>query len=216
MLCFAPARRSESKSSSLEVCPPGHSTVTPAVICYPSRTRAARTKLMRLPPKANTTGRAWESAINKLRSHQADLHVRADDAAKLDWNAQFNAAWQSLVPARQPATESAPPPTVSELARLAIRIQRERPRGSPSPCNRNRLPPPPIEASPESMQRFNRFWDSLAAACQGLALPGQVCSAVSKALPRSLSLVPIEVPPAISADARALSLLRAGRDQHPG
>jgi hypothetical protein len=35
-------------------------------------------------------------------------------------------------------------------------------------------------------------------------------------LPQSLSLVPIEILPAISAAARALSLLRVRRDQHPG
>jgi hypothetical protein len=174
-----------------------------------------RRHVMRLPPKA-TTGRAWESAINKLRSHQADLHARADDAAKLDWNAQFNAAWESLVPARreEPPAESAPPPPVKERARAAGRLQRARLRGSPSPRNRNGSPPLPVEARPESIQRFNRFWDSLAAG-QGLALPAQTPSAFPAPLPHSLSLMPIEIPPAASAAARALSLLRGRRNQHP-
>ena len=177
-----------------------------------------RQGLPSLPPKANASGRAWESAINKLRSHRADMHVRADDAAKLDWNAQFNAAWESLSPARceQPPEESASPPPAKERARLAGRLQRARLRRSPSPRSRNPLPQLPVEASAESIHRFNLFWDNLAAGGPELVLPAQASSASTPPLPQSLSLVPIEIPPAISAAARALSLLRAGCDQHAG
>jgi hypothetical protein len=182
----------------------------------PTVVHRPRQDLPSLPPKANTSGRAWESAINKLRSHQADLHARADDAAKLDWNAQFNAAWESLGPARreQPPEESAPAPTAKERARLAGRLQRARLRGSPSARHRKALPPLPVEASPESIQRFNRFWDNLAPGGHELVLPAQSSSTSSQPLPQSMSLVPIEILPAISAAARALSLLRVRRDQH--
>jgi hypothetical protein len=182
----------------------------------PTVMQRPRQGLPSLPPKANTSGRAWESAINKLRSHQADMHARADDAAKLDWNAQFTAAWESLSPARCEQPPSASPPPAKERARLAGRLQRARLRRSPSPRSRNPLPQLPVEASAESIHRFNLFWDNLAAGGPGLVLPAQASSASMQPLPQSLSLVPIEIPPAISAAARALSLLRTGRDQHAG
>jgi hypothetical protein len=163
--------------------------------------------------------RTWERAVEKLRSHQADLHARAHDAAKSNWNARFNVAWEKLGPTRlePPPPANSPPRTLKELAWQSGRAQRARLRGSPSPRSRNRSPQPAVEPTAENVERFNRFWDSLGLNGKRLVLRPEASSASPEPLPRSLSLVvPVENLACVSAAARAISILRAGCGEDMG
>jgi hypothetical protein len=159
-------------------------------------------------PEATTSARAWKHAIEKLRSHQADLRTRADDAAKKNWNARFDTAWEQLAPAERgpPTRGAAPPRRTSEIPRRSGRTQRDLLRGLPPARSRGQSPQPADKPAAETMQRFNQFWESLAAGSHRVDLPTAMSSALP--LPRSLSLVPVDELAGVSAAARALSLLR--------
>jgi len=169
-------------------------------------------------PEAIAVARTWERAIEKLRSHQADLHARADDAAKTNWNARFNVAWEKLVPTRHepPLADNAPPRRLKELAWQSGRAVRAQLRGLPSAGSRSRPPQPAVEPTADTIQRFNRFWDSLAPGGQRLGLPAEASSTLPEPLPRSLSLVRVENLAGASATARAISLLRSTFAKHMG
>jgi hypothetical protein len=169
-------------------------------------------------PDGIAPARAWARAVEKLRSRQADLHQRADEASKTNWSIQFNQAWEKLAPTRRE-----PPPignssggTLKDLAWKSGRALRARLRKrSPAP-GRTETGQPAIEPTPEAVQRFNQFWDSLVPA-RNLPDPQAEVSvpcALPAPLPRSLSLVPVETLQAVSAAGRAISLLRG--TQHMG
>ena len=161
-------------------------------------------------PEAITSARAWKHAVEKLRSHQADLRARADDAAKRNWNARFDTAWEQLAPAERgpPTRGAAPPRRTNEKHRQSGQAQRVPLRGSPPARSRGQPAQPADKPAAETMQRFNRFWESLAAGSHRVDLPTEMPSAMPQPLPRSLSLVPVEEIASVSAAARALSLLR--------
>ena len=168
-------------------------------------------------PEAITSARAWKHAVEKLHSHQADLRARADDAAKRNWNARFDTAWEQLAPAgRGPPTRGAAPPRrTSEVPRRSGQAQRVPLRGSPPARSRGQSAQPADKPAAETIQRFNRFWESLAAGSHRVDLPTEMPSALPQPLPRSLSLVPVDEIAGLSAAARALSLLRTTY-QSPG
>ena len=167
-------------------------------------------------PEAITSARAWKHAVEKLHSHQADLRARADDAAKRNWNARFDTAWEQLAPAQRgpPTRGAAPPRRTSEVPRRSGQAQRVTLRESP-PAPGRESPHPADKLAAETMQRFNRFWESLAAGSHRVDLPTEMPSALPQPLPRSLSLVPVDEIAGLSAAARALSLLRTTY-QSPG
>src|SRR5271165_272838 len=53
-----------------------------------------------LAPEAIACAPTWARAVEKLRSCQADIHVRAVEE-KTDWNARFNQALAKLAPPRR-------------------------------------------------------------------------------------------------------------------
>jgi hypothetical protein len=161
-------------------------------------------------PEAVTSARAWKHAVEKLRSHQADLHARADDAAKKNWNARFDTAWEQLAHAERgaPTRGAAPTRRTSEIPRRSGEVQRVLLRGLPPARSRSQSPQPADKPAAETIQRFNRFWESLAAGSHRVDLPTAMSSALPQPLPRSLSLMPLDEIAGVSAAARALSLLR--------
>jgi hypothetical protein len=171
----------------------------------------------RAPQPEATSARAWKHAVDKLHSHEADLRARADDAAKKNWNARFDTAWEQLAPAeRKPPTRGAAPPRrTSELPRRSGQAQQVPLRGSPPAGSRGHSAQPVDKPDAEAMQRFNRFWESLAAGSHRVDLPTAMSSPLPQPLPRSLSLVTVDEIAGVSAAARALSLLRTSY-QSPG
>jgi hypothetical protein len=156
--------------------------------------------------------RAWARAVEKLRSRQADLHQRADEAKKTNWNTQFDQAWEKLGPARReaPPGGNSTPGRLKELAWKSGRALRAQLRKASPPPGRSRTQPPAIEPTAEAIQQFNQFWDSLVSARnrpQAQAEVSMPC-ALPAPLPRSLSLVPVETWEAISTASRAILLLR--------
>jgi hypothetical protein len=144
---------------------------------------------------------AWTRAIEKLRHRQADLNLRAEEAKKANWNYRFDRVWHRLVPdypefsRSNGANQRARRRTWSPQASARIVIPRRRPV----------IEVPVVESSPEEIQKFNAFWDSLAPR----QLPAPVSNESPLApLPRSLSLVPIESSQAMSAATRVILLLR--------
>ena len=145
---------------------------------------------------------AWARAVEKLRTRQADLSLRAQAAKKDSWNERFDAVWQRLAPGPLPSAQTngttwklSPRRPWSPQASVRVVIPRRRPV----------VAPPVVERSPEQIQKFNEFWDSLVPN-QLPARPSNGCSLAP--LPRSLSLVPIEAAQTANPAARAILLLR--------
>jgi hypothetical protein len=161
-------------------------------------------------PEGIAPARAWTRAVEKLRSRQADLHARADATEKTNWNDRFNQAWEELAPTpRQP-----PPAAISTPVRQAIGISgralRAQLRKMSPAFRRNRTQEPAAEPTAEAVQKFNQFWDSLAADRTRSQVRTDVSAApaLREPLPRSLSLVPVEALEAMGASSRAILLLR--------
>jgi hypothetical protein len=139
--------------------------------------------------------------VEKLRHRQADLGLRAEQAQKESWNSRFDKAWQRLAP-------DYPRSAQTHGAKQKLRRRSWSPQASARiviPRRRPVVEAPVIESSPEQIQKFNEFWDSL--------LPRQLPPPVSDGsplapLPRSVSLVPIESAQAASTATRAILLLR--------
>jgi hypothetical protein len=144
---------------------------------------------------------AWTRAVEKLRHRQSDLSLRAQEAKKTDWNSRFDRLWQRLAP-------DDPRGAQTNGARQKLRRRRS---WSPQASARMVIPrrhaveEPAFEYSPEQVQKFNEFWDSLLPRM----LPLPACGASPLApLPRSVSLVPIDSPQSTSEATRAILLLR--------
>src|SRR5262249_44490046 len=117
---------------------------------------------------------------------------------------------EQLAPAERgpPTRGEAPPRSTSEMPPRSGQAQRVPLRGSPPARSRGQSAPPADKPAVETMQRFNRFWESLAVGSHRLDLPTEMPSALPQPLPRSLSLVPVDEIAGVGAAARALSLLR--------
>ena len=144
---------------------------------------------------------AWMRAVEKLRHHEADLSLRAQEAKKASWNYRFDRVWQRLVPDS---------PQFSRINAASQKVHRRT--WAPQAAARiviPRLRPiaelPLIERSPEQIQKFNEFWDGLLS--RQLPVPASNGTSVAP-LPRSVSLVPVEPARGASAATRAILLLR--------
>jgi hypothetical protein len=213
LACRATERRLVFSRGSAETAapPPVSSSAQHPVSSCPQQPSCAA-------PEDIAPARAWARAVEKLRSRQADLHARADAAKKTNWNIQFNQAWEKLAPARRepsPAGNSTPA-RLNDFAWKSGRALRAQLRKT-SP-GRDQTRQSAIEPTAEAVQQFNQFWDSLSPA-RSLSDPQaevSVPSALPAPLPRSLSLVPVEVLDAealeaMSAASRAILLLRGTR-----
>src|SRR5262249_3876491 len=109
------------------------------------------------PQPGPVRGSAWERAVEKLRSHQANLHARADEAKNADWTRQFNRAWEKLAPSPRP-----PVPTIGSTQRpdwsgKALRAEmRKLGKTSHKGTDASSLEP-----NPEAAERFNKLWERL-------------------------------------------------------
>jgi hypothetical protein len=133
--------------------------------------------------RANISTRAWLCAIDKLRSYQADLHLRAEEAKKRNWNIEFDIAWDSFAVPRQRLLASHP--------RNAVQSNRERLRRkrlSIASARRSQSPAPAQECDSEAVRRFNEFWNSLAPSRTPQRIESSAPASVA-ALPMSLGLV---------------------------
>jgi hypothetical protein len=134
---------------------------------------------------------AWARAVEKVRSRQADLHARAEEAKKADCAAQFNRAWEKLAPT---APEPAPPLKAMQERAWSRRALRAQMRKLSRPTSRKQPQEPVFEANPEVFARFNRFWESLVGGANIVSgRPDNSPPRIEPApLPRYLSLVPVE------------------------
>jgi hypothetical protein len=168
------------------------------------------------PPESFSAGEgvasvtSWGRAVEKLRSRQADIKMRAraGKIEKTDLVAQFNQPWEKLgTPAHKSlaahdATYSGPRHFVWKSAR-ALRTELC---GSSSAGDRpNQFA---IEPSATSIERFNLLWDSLLPTSHGSDLLPKASTTSAKPLPRSLSLVQVEKLEGVSVAGRAILLLR--------
>jgi hypothetical protein len=145
---------------------------------------------------------AWTRAVEKLRHHEADLSLRAQEARKANWNYRFDRVWQRLVPDS---------PQFSRTNGANQKVYRHT--WSPQAAARSVIPRrrpvvelPVVQSSPEQIQKFNEFWDGLLT--RQLPVPASNWSSLPP-LPRSVSLVPVESAQGASAATRAILLLRA-------
>jgi hypothetical protein len=154
-------------------------------------------------------GSAWERAVEKLRSHQAGLHARADEAKKADWTKQFNRSWEKLAPAPRQATPAIGSAHPTDWSRKALRAEMRK-------LSRKGAEAPALETNVEAAERFKQFWERLRSPEPPIvAHPVKpMAPALSDPLPRSLSLVPVEAFDTLetlqtmNAAARAILVLR--------
>ncbi len=143
------------------------SSLAEAISCSPRQSSSPPQGISSSPSEAIASASTWARAVEKLRSRQAEIRVRADDE-KTDRNARFNRIWEKLAPTsrKPPAAGHAAPRRPEHLARKPARALRAELRGLSSAGNRPMQSA--IEPPAETIQRFNRFWDSL--------LPARHCS----------------------------------------
>jgi hypothetical protein len=104
------------------------------------------------------SAQAWVRAIEKLRSYQADLHQRAEEAKKTNWNVEFDEAWDSFsAPLRNEWLDLAQPNGIAPR-REQLRLRARTTAGTF--CSQS--PEPAQEPDWEAVRRFNEFWDRLA------------------------------------------------------
>jgi hypothetical protein len=157
-------------------------------------------------PEAFASASTWVRAVEKLRSRQTDIRVRAHVEEK-DWYARFNEAWEKLGGLRkQPTASDTAPRGPQLLARKSARALREELNGSSSTGYRTKEST--IERPAEEIQRFNRFWDSLLLTRHRSDLRTEAPTILAEPLPRSLSLVRVENLDGVSVAAHATLLLR--------
>jgi hypothetical protein len=158
------------------------------------------------PPESFSAGEAvasvtsWGRAVEKLRSRQAELQMRAGDGA------QFDQAYEKLGPPlhKSPTARDATYGRPKHLVRNSRALRTEL-CGSSSAGKRTNQPS--TEPSASSIERFNRLWDSLLPA-RRRSDPLPEASTSAKPLPRSLSLVQAESLQGVSIAGRAILLLR--------
>jgi hypothetical protein len=165
-------------------------------------------------PKPILAAPAWTRAVEKLRSRQADLCARVDEAKKADSAAQFKLAWEKLAPPvrERGATNAAIPGRDVEWSRKALRAEMRKLTRRPAAPNVEPEPRP----DPQALQRFNQLWENLVPSSNILAVAPEtpLSSALPAPLPRSVSLVAVEAfdtletLQAMNAATRAILLLR--------
>jgi hypothetical protein len=179
-----------------------HSSMPQSIPASPPESFSAR--------EAISSVTSWGRAVEKLRSRQADIRMRAGAGKieKTDWSARFNQAWEKLGPPlhKPPVARDATYSRPKHLVRKSARALRTELCGSSSAGKRSNQSA--IEPSATSIERFNRLWDSLLPARHRSDLLPEACTTSAKPLPRSLSLVLVEKLEGVSVAGRAILLLR--------
>ena len=116
-------------------------------------------------PGSNEGPAAWTRAVAKLRSRQAEIRQRAEAAKRMDWNTEFNQAWEQLAPAGAPGQQNGHSTFArpKDLTAMFARSVRGRLRKTAAiSLGRSRASTPIPAPSPEAAREFKQFWDSLA------------------------------------------------------
>jgi hypothetical protein len=130
----------------------------------------------------NISAPGWLRATDKLRTYQADLHLRDEKAKERNRNIKFDMARDSFAVPRDRAQLLAAQP------RNSVQSHRERLRRtrlSTESARPSQLPAPIQERDAESVRRFNELWDSLAPSRSPQHLESSASASVP-ALPISL------------------------------
>jgi hypothetical protein len=176
-------------------------------------------------PESIAPDTAWTRAVEKLRSRQAVLPpARVDETKKMEWQVQFNRAWEKLAPHRRgpPPADDATSGKVTELAWRSAQALRARLRRHVRAPGHSATERPADHSSPEAIQQFNIFWESLvpgrniphAAAGEPVASAAPT-PLLPAPLPRSVSLVAVDASEGASASSRAILLLRGAQKMRP-
>jgi hypothetical protein len=153
------------------------------------------------PTSPAASAPAWARAVEKLRSRQAEIRVRAG-AGESGWKARLDQALQRLAPApRHPPIANSP--TARRKSARALRADL----GASS--DRGRVTPPVSEPLGEAALRFNQLWDNLLSPRRAPECDPNA-SGAAQVLPPSLSLVCVEDLPGASLASRTVLLLRGG------
>ena len=199
-LISALAQRNVISSTSVEAIssPSPHSSMPQGIVASPSESFSAREAI------ASVT--SWGRAVEKVRSRQADIKMRAGAGKieKTDLKAQFNQPWEKLgtPPHKSSGVYDATHCRPKHLLRKSAQALRTELWGS-SPTG-NRINESAIDPPAASVERFNRFWDSLLPRSD--LLP-EASTTSRGPLPRSLSLVQVESLQGMSFAGRAILLL---------
>jgi hypothetical protein len=124
----------------------------------------------------NIAAPGWVRATDKLRSYQADLHLRAEEAKKRNRDVEFDIAWDRF---------PAPPQRL-----LSHRRQRLRRKNLSIATDRSQSPAPAQDA--EAVRRFDEFWNSLAPSRPPQQTASSTLPAAMAALPISLGVKLLE------------------------
>src|SRR5262249_13854195 len=126
----------------------------------------------------NIAATGWLRAMDKLRSYQADLHLRAEETKKRNRDIEFAKAWDNFPAPPQRLLSNRPRKTLQShrkpLRRKNLNIG----------TGRSQSPAPAQDA--EAIRRFDEFWNSLAP-----SRPPQ--QAESSALPAAMAALPISL-----------------------
>jgi hypothetical protein len=156
----------------------------PEICCDPPQSACSSPNPIRAAP-------AWTRAVEKVRSRQADLHARAEEAKRADGAVQFHRAWDKLAPTPPVPIPPVKPRQERDWSRRAIRAEMRK----LSRVTDLRHPPAPAaEPNPQAVERFKQFWEGLVADANMVTAQQEVSvsSVQPPPLPRSLSLVPVE------------------------
>jgi hypothetical protein len=179
-----------------------HSSMPQSIPASPPQSFSAREAI------ASVT--SWGRAVEKLRSRQTDIQMRAGGGKieKTDWNARFNQAWERLGPPvhNSSADRDTTHPRPKHLVRKSARALRIELCGSSSAGKQPNKPA--IKPTATSIERFNRLWDSLLPARHRSDLLPEASTTSVGPLPRSLSLAQVENLEGVSVAGRAILLLR--------
>jgi hypothetical protein len=130
---------------------------------------------------SNISVDAWLHAVEKLRSYQAGLQVRAEEAKKRNRNIEFDIAWDRFAgPGHWPIPPAQPRNRVQSHRKRLRRQRLSTARG-----RRSQLPAPAQEGDAEAVRRFNEFWNSLA--------PSRIPAQPESSAPASLAALPLSL-----------------------
>jgi hypothetical protein len=138
---------------------------------------------------SNVSAQAWLRAVEKLRRHEADLLLRAEEAKKANCNIEFDIAWDSLaVPRKRQPLSVAQPRNIIQSRREQLPA---RPLSMAGIC-RSQLPQPAQEGDNEAIRRFDERWNSIGSSQHPRETESSELPPPLGALPVPLSLVAAE------------------------
>jgi len=170
----ASSKRDESESASAPraaISSSAPADATAPLLSLPSRYSSASSPAQP-PAQVGPSAPAWTRAVEKLRNRQADIGVRPDQQQS-DWNARISQALEMLARRghrRRAAGDAAPHGIGAAGTQVRSAV-----RGGLRGQSFAHATQTTIEPSPDAIQRFNQFWDSLLV--DRLAAAAEACPA---------------------------------------